>query len=240
MSIEYGSHTLIGDHGDSYFSQTPLAKALIQGWSEGCPVAIRLTKEPTEGGRGAENMIPRYGAVNFWFGVIAETFQEGGRQDLLSDLQGPKLRLAGEPMREHDLGWPPTKLEDYILNTAYGYSLPRLIVSYILSPKEGQSIAARQERMRFALQALENLTAESANITDFLIYLTEKLAARNGDGPTLLKTMLPQGKLNEDNCYTEYRHIVQQMQLSSPTLWELYTELQPGEKAKLGMADIQI
>jgi hypothetical protein len=243
MSLErnerkYGDHTLIGDNNDTFFDQSWLGKAQDLGWSDGCPVVTRLVKSPEEGGRGEEVMAKRYGPVNYWGGTIKEAFVKAGRQDLFDQFTLQRPRHEDEPRGTHDADWAPSELNDQLLITPEAYSLPRIMIAYITDPKQGQSVSENQDRFVNALDALEEATQTAGNIKEVMVSVTESLVKHGGDTVTLLKNALPQGKIGEDNVQGEYRETLEIMEEQAPELHEIYTQLSPEEKQKVGMAQI--
>lgn len=235
----YAKRTLIGDHGDNFFNQTPLEKALDLGWSEGCPVAVTLTRETEEGGRGALLMARRYGEINFWSGYITRVLQEQKRDDLLRNLPGCFKRFSDEPIGKHDEGWPPEELQEFMFLIPHAYSLPRLLINYINGARD-TTIDEKQERMAIAVDCVERVSSNAENLDALLVNLTLQLVRHGGNIHTLLKTMISQGKLDEDNCKWAYQSIVREMKNTTPELYVTYQKISSEERARLGIADIHI
>jgi len=233
----YADHILIGDNGDNFFSKSYLEKALDQGWSEGCPVAISLTKEPTEGGRGAVIMANRYGEVNFWFGYIVQTLNKT-KPWLSYPLTSAIPRLPNEPIGKHDENWIPKKLNGFILNTPYGYSLPRVLINFINCNKEDHLIYAKQNRLIRALDAFDVAISNSKNIIELVVQFTNELVIRGGDEKLLIKNIIPNVKIKEDNCHTTYKEIARVMEHSTPNLWRTYSAMSSQERSELGIANV--
>lgn len=240
MSLErygrrYGDHMLIGDNRDSFLNSSRLAQALALAWSDGCPIALRLCREQEQGGRGADVMVQRYGAVNFWGGMIKKTFNELRRTDLTRQFTQQKLRRSNEQMGTHDEAWIPEELEGRLLITPEGYSLPRIMIAYI---EEGKTPQEKAQRVTNALTALEKSAQDGKTIKEVMIKVAQSLIKQGGNVITLLRNMLPQGKVDEDNVYTEYRETLRIIQKIAPELYKAYMSLSSEEKQKVGMANI--
>lgn len=225
----YGGHRLLGTDGDGFFGLTTEQKAYSQGWSAGCPVTEKLVKQ-----NGPEDMIKRYGRVNFWFGYIDKTLTDLNREELRAELKTPIRREWTEPHGKVDSSVIPDDFKDNILVTPWGYSLPRLFVAYI---GEGKGTG---DRMIQAIEHFEKAVNDSQDMDDVLIRFTENLILDAGEPKKLLKTMIPQGKLNEDNCYVLYTNTVKKMKEESPFLWSIYSSMWPDERRDIGMADVSI
>lgn len=235
----YGDHRLIGGD-ESFFKKTPLEKALDLAWSDGCPVGVTLTRPVEENGRGAEVMAKRYGEVNFWAGYLRyHVFQEAKRGDLIRQLYGHTERSKSEPIGIHDNNWTPGALNKKELVSPELYALPRIISTFINSPKESQSIEEKQKRMTVVLEGLEYLAEHSLNIQEFTVRLVGGLVHEGGDTNALLKALLSNGKLNEDNCKSQFSTLTNYMYRYAPAVYRSYKDLSTEKRKELGIADIR-
>ncbi len=235
----YGDGRLFGNNRDSFFEQTIIEQALELGWSNACPVATSLIEPIKDGGRSAEVMRVRYAQVNFWYGYIASTLVQQGRMDLYEELASIQPRNSGEPLGKHDPNWVPDQLHEYILGAGspYGYAMPRVLLEFINNKSESE----RADYLFDAMQDLQELIGTAPTIANLLVTFGERLAQKEIDSNgvrNLLRHILSQGKLNEDNCFATFNEIASIMREAAPVLWSTYTALTTRDKLELHIADV--
>lgn len=228
----YGDHRLVGDFGDSFFHKTELDKSLDMAWSDGCPVALRLTSPPEKGGRGASIMLQRYAEINFWAGMILKTLNRSSNDSLSKKFFESRKRTDDELLGDIDMDWIPNELKTHLLVSPELYSLPRIVVVHINS---GFLLEEKQRKTFEVLDALEYSRKTSSNIKEYMIRVVEYLVSHGGNTLLLLKNMFPQGKISEDRCLEEYEKTMKLMKHISPDLFKTLKHISTEEKERVGM-----
>lgn len=202
---KYADAKLVGDRGDVFLDSPDDSKSLDLAWSEGCPVGLDLVKPKSEGGRGATEMVYRYGQVIFWFKYLTNNLSDLGRGDLALLLTVPRRRIVGEDLGVHSEGWLPDESKDLVFRSATGYILPRLLVEFVGFDELNQG-----RNLCRVLEIFEELSLVVQDDVELLVLFADGLAtdlkSRQMFDKTglILKRLLGVGKLGEDNLRSEY------------------------------------
>lgn len=213
---------------------TSLKKAEYFGTRVGCPKVPSLVEE-----RGADEMAHRYAEMLLYFPLLLDEVKKV-RPDIASHIEGPLDRLPDEPLAVFDKDWIPAENLTQIPGpeTPLGYSLPRLVTSYIWESKTEGDAAARMSRvLTFFDETLKGLDKkDGANA--LLLKFAETLTTEGKANPRLiLRRTISQGKMEQDSFYTYFREIVGDMEKYAPTLSATYKSLNPQDKKGLGIAN---
>ncbi len=231
-TLEFGSGSFVGPVlNDPTFYELPVRdQAQIIGWANGCPVVDELTDpQNTEPGRGPENMLGRYGKVNFWFGYIARSVGEQN-PDLYEQLMTPVERLSSEPVGEYEAGSVPPSYQTHMapMGTIAGYALPRIFTKQL---GEGLPFEESQDRLSRGLHALDQAIPKAKTPAQLLALVAEGLSQADVDPLTALSNTLSVGWLKEHNALTMLAEAKKALEENAPTLWSAYSQLSDGEKA---------
>lgn len=222
MSIErngrtYGDSTLIGDY-EQHLSHDSLDLA----YSEACPIGPDLVKPVSQGGRGPDEMVKRYGEVIFWFKYLTKELKtpQINKKEIASYLTSPRLRLVDEPLGVHSDNWLPEEMDKYYFRSHAGYVLPRLLVDYMNIDQSDKS-----SRMQIGLDLFEAAAIKSNTETELIVNFAKSLSDLQSDKKPILKRLLGKSKLKEDNLFTAYRETLQTVEKLAPELWACYQSM---------------
>jgi hypothetical protein len=237
----WGDNVLFGNLGQSIIHLPKEIQAKMLGFSEACPVVKRIIKPEVEGGRGPEKMAKRYAEIILWRGYFGYVLRKSGRHDLSKELLQPVERLEGEPLGFHlDEDWVPKEHETHIAGpgTPVSYALPRVLIQFT---NEVKTKIDKGANLQHALESFDKVLEENPqDLTELLVVFTEKLTKESQDIPQLVKQILSQGKINEDNSYSQLKHILRTVKEKAPTLWRTYQNLSDKDFESLRIAKLSI
>jgi len=254
MSQEYGpreqygrtfsDNKILGDNGDNFFDLSLDEQVNISAFSEGCPVREKVKARYIVSGEGLEGARDRYGAVRMARYEVIDAVKDVN-PTLYAQLTSPNpiSRLicpSGnyiEPVGEHE---PVSVSQSHIHNidpnnTPWGYANPRLFLTIT-----GDSNSRTPESSFKALMLVEVAAdpKKSTNPIEFLVNFGE-LAANSGvDVDQILKVIMSNGYLKEENTHVLFRELLSIIKNHAPKLWNRYTNLTPEDKARLGIAEL--
>lgn len=229
----YGMGTLheIKDLGRKKTPEEIIKEARDAGWSDGCPVAQRLTSPSSP--YDPEWMLQRYTEVNRWFTYLCM------EADKLNPTLGWWLkksisRLMGEPVGEHEPASVPFLhlTQIFPMDTPCGYASPRLPIEII---KLGKNKMATTEQ---AYLLMVDTIREARTPRQLLARLSERVVLAGVDPVHVLQHTLAAGTLKEESCFTECRKLVQCLEIDAPTVMNVYARLNQHERADLEIAEI--
>ena len=235
--FEFGTGSFIGDYLHHEVDSMPIREqALAAGWADGCPVAVELTDpENTTPGRGPENMLGRYGEVNFWFGQLVREI-EPVNQWLSTILLTNEPRRPGEPVGKHE---PESVPEGYAselspMNTLTGYALPRIFVEQLHA--KGDDRESQQNQMFTGIELVLSAASEVDDPLDLLAVVSNKLSTEAQlPDEKIFKHILSNGWLGEHNAHDEVDDFLESLSKHAPGLYERYTSMSQEERVKSGL-----
>jgi hypothetical protein len=207
-------------------------RALHFGNRIGCPNVPALIEE-----RGADVMASRYGEILSYYEKIIPIIRSK-RKDIANQIEGPIDRLPNEPLNVYNSEWIPISNLWSIPGpeTSWGYSLPRLMITYIKNSKNDKE-SRRKKAFQYLKNTLNDLT-ETDDATSFLVKFAERLVTEGKADPlVILPRVISQTKLTQDNFYTYFKQIVESMETNAPTLFNTYQSLNDQQKLSLGIAN---
>lgn len=194
----------------------------------GCPTVPALVEE-----RGAMEMGKRYLQILTYYQVSLDAIRPL-RPDIAQEMERPKARLKNEPLSNFDSAWIPKENKTIIPGpeTPLGYTIPRLITSYI---NDSQTEGTPSDKMARALNllddVLENLSQRDAG-KDLLLKFAEALVVTGkADALMILRNTISAGKMRQDSFNTYFEEIVNAMPDSAPHLASIYNDLSSEDKA---------
>ncbi len=158
---KFGSGSFVGGYQRHDLANEPmLDQARALGWSDGCPVADELTDPSnTQPGRGPENMVNRYGEVNFWFGQIVREIAEVN-PGLADEMMQNVSRRDDEHVGAYEGQSVPAMYHIKMapMNTLAGYSLPRLFAVNLKAGGDDKGVM--QDRMTESLDIITSVSRD--------------------------------------------------------------------------------
>jgi len=248
MSQEYGpkeqydrkfsDNKLLGDNGDGFFDLPIDEQVNAMAWSEGCPVREKVKARYVGKGEGLEGARDRYGEVIMARLEVYDAVKEvnPALNALLTNLK-TMHRFVWEPVGEHEAVSVPES-HTYEMdpnNTPWGYAIPRLYLMFVGNKKERTPDSSFD-----GLMIAESAAEISSNPYEYVLNFGSLAETSGADIDQVLKTILSNGYLNEENTQSLYRGLLYTMQDIAPKLWNRYTQLKPEDRARLGIADINI
>lgn len=236
--LEFGTGSFVGDylHQDmEILSERDQARAL--GWADGCPVALDLTDPSNPApGRGPENMINRYGEVNFWFTQIVREVAEVN-PSLADQLKQHVYRQSDEPVGLHE---PESVPEEYYeqmapMNTLAGFALPRLFTANLHAAGDDREIM--QQRMHDGLDVVTAAAQETEDPLALLAVIAGEFSNRKFlSDEAILKSVLASGWMKEHNGRHTVTEFKKQLEERAPELYAHYTAISADERALLKLS----
>lgn len=211
-------------------------QARYVGFANGCPVAKELTDpNNTTPGRGPENMLHRYGEVNYWFGHIIRT-AEALNPDLATQLMMPVPRFDEEPAGKFEgVSVPESHFTEIApMGTLPGYALPRIFVRQL----GGSELPTEESQTRLdrGLAILEQATTQAESPAELLAIVAGGIARADVAPLDVLHDALSLGWLGEHNAHSMLAANKAALRSKAPQLWQLYQSLSNEQKTQLGIA----
>ena len=228
----FGDMTLLGDKGDNFFKKSIDQQVLEIAWSEGCPVPQKAVNK-----YGAETATKRYGEIIFADRLIKEEIKKHN-PELFKILITDVIRKPNEPAGEYEPESVPSSYSVKVPypDTPWGFSLKRILVDQF-----GKREERTKERISKGLEMLEKIASQKiSSPLELLAKLSEEVIKADGDKIQVLKDTLSQGHLNEQNYYTLYDKLAEELKRHSPTFQEEYNKLSPEERKSFGIAELNL
>jgi len=242
----FGDNRIMGNDGDNFFDLTLDKQVDIQAWSEGCPVREKVKTRYITTGEGLAGARNRYGEVKMARYQVYDSIRDinPALYVQLND-PNPLPRLVCqsgsyvEPVGEHEAVSVPMS-HTYDIdhnNTPWGYAIPRLYLAYA-----GNNETRTPESSYNGLMLVEAAAdpSLSSNPLEFLAKFGAFVVTCGVDIDKVLKTILSNGYLKEENTKILFKALLSVMKDKSPKLWTRYNQLKPEEKANLGIAGIEL
>jgi hypothetical protein len=223
--------------GDHFFGASVLEQALRLGYVNGCPVAIELTNpKNTDPGRGPENMLERYGEVNFWFTYIEDQLKELN-PNMAAEFVAGVPRGPFDKVGDYEEGSVPDSYTDRMspLGTLAGYSMPRLLAEQVGDGEDGTMVASA--RMTRGIDSLRKAIKGALYPEELLVLFGENIALA-GDIPVerVLKHVFSAGWLKEHGAESMMADAQTIAVAKAPNLMETYNLMTQAEREQLGIA----
>lgn len=220
------SSVLTEDHSIEDLRQ----RALILGWSHGCPIALELT-DPKNPEYGPVTMMRRYAEVNRWFQIIIKQGEEVNPK-LTQTLVSAKQRLTPEPVGKYEVLSVPTfhLAQMAPMATPYGYALPRVVIEMLRQgPIETNTEVIALVRKNLVI---------SQTPYELLARMSQTVITRHANPLAVLSHCLSPGILQEENCGSIFNKIGKALSIYAPDLWRDYTGLSNEEKSTADILNI--
>lgn len=239
---EYGRDSkygpAVGPFGASeYFPETTnyskyseielLNQAHRLAWSHGCP-----NPDFCIATYGLDYMLNRYTQCNVTLSTVVG-LMDMTDSGLYWTFTHPIARRPEEPVGKYEpLAVPKSHLQQIAMGAGlYGYALPRILI-----------LAGKYDDWRgevIASDSLHHNIYEAKTSDELLAGVTKDiLYDANLDRAKVLSHILPQGVLEEENCFTIYNRFARVLTEMVPELAKLYTELTASQKQELGIAEV--
>ncbi|MDQ3093622.1 MAG: hypothetical protein M3Q70_00385 [bacterium] len=226
-SYEFGRGSFVGTimrDPEAFFGSDVRDQARMLGWVAGCPVVEQLTDpdNPTPG-RGPENMMNRYGQINFWFKYAMESVVQKVNPDLYNQMMKDVERLPIEPIGRHEPESIPEEYREKMqpMTTLVGYVTPRLLIDQ-LGINSGAASDELDKRFSNAHKTLKNAAANVDNPESFLVRFADII--RQGgqvDDEILKKHFDASGWLEEHNAQSMADRLKDTARNEAPELYEI-------------------
>lgn len=231
----FGFGTFWGSISPKLPEEQIVARAIRLGWSSGCPRVKELIQPDSY---GADWMMRRYSVCNWMFREVSiEAYKNN--QPIFNQLTKPTPRkLPEEPLGIHERLSVPNSHKEIIspMSSLYGYAIPRLILMRRDSHPDG--IKSEQNSNRATVLMRVNVS-EAKTLPGLLASLANDLSHENDlERAEILSHILPQGILEEENCYTTYSEFVAELIETAPELFKVYQELTPSQRKELGVINL--
>lgn len=235
---KFGSGSFVGGYQRHDLANEPmLDQARALGWSDGCPVADELTDPGnTQPGRGPENMVNRYGEVNFWFGQIVREIAEvnpGLAEQMMQDVSRRDDEHVGAYEGQSVPAMYHIKMAP--MNTLAGYSLPRLFAVNLKAGGDDKGVM--QDRMT---ESLDIIASVSRGVEDPLALLASVAGEFSNRGllpdETILSNILSNGWLSEHGAISTVAEFKACLKATAPELYNTYVQMSASEKSSYKLA----
>jgi hypothetical protein len=235
---DFGTGSFVGTMMRSFelFDAMPkIHQAQHLGWANGCPVPDSLiTTNGQTGQGGAETMLRRYAAVNFWFKQLVKVVKDANPQ-LADTMMTPVQRhfSVGALYEPHNV--PPSyyMLMPPLCNLP-NYASARLIVSHIAGSERSRQPTAA-DRVVTGLDVIDSVARQVHMPCDFSARFAEAVTAEGMSQKITLQYMLPQNWLAQQNDIAMIDTQRQAMHDCAPTLSRYYNTLTPTQRSELAI-----
>lgn len=170
-----------------------------------------------------ERTFERYFSCNAWHEWAILGQSKRLNPELYDLLVTPVPRLPGEPVGVYEpKAVPPShKYQMSPLSTPWGYALSRVLIEQF-----GRDENCSGARINEGLEILTEVIQMSQTPIELLANLAEIVTTRGQADPTeVLNHILAPGILNEENCRTMFREIVDMLKIKAPKLWSQYEKI---------------
>lgn len=244
----FGDEKFLGDSGEDFLEKDLREQVLALAWSSACPIPERVIREYGQTFEGNEEARERagltaarsrYGECAFVFGLVASRAGEIN-PFLHQQLTTPVPRQRGELIGRHEEERIPKSCKDKIFpgSTPWGYVLPRVIIEQM--GRGSDNVERTQKRILEALKIIDKVLKRSCETPiKLVVKLSEAVSGADADPKMVLYHLLSRGILEEQNCHSMFKEIIEEMKRSAPTLSRIYTQMSKEERGELGIVDFE-